>query len=328
MLSTMRMATGCTKHWMTPGQTRICKFIGFCCGSIGVSVILSRDAASLDDWCPTFRNITVASSSRIEMEMTLTRCFETSCTSHTRMQRHKTRRAHTSDTDFLLRHDVHTDFIKPPSYKYQQLSLSGGKTAEEWSWLYPTAEAYRTLNLNSTVWGDFIALCLCKRKICLNSYPWDRMDDFLFDKSPKKENHWCQISWKTSISNGPFPGISRYFENLKTAMPLEMCRTIWRSYLLFLIPKINDDLHRIFFFFGGGGVFWAFSPLLKPMWIQVQYGGCITVLGDSFHADLHVWGFCKVTLRSLHSTAISWRDMSLKGFRRRCLRHFYMINGK
>ena len=124
MLSTMRLATGCMKHWgTTPGQTRIFKFIVFCWGSIGVSVILARDAASLGDWCPTFRNIIVASSSRIVMEMTLPRCFETSCTNHLLMRRHKTRRAHTSDTDFLLRHDVHTGFIKPPSYKYQQLSL-------------------------------------------------------------------------------------------------------------------------------------------------------------------------------------------------------------
>jgi hypothetical protein len=39
------------------------------------------------------------------------------------------------------------------------------------------------------------------------------MEDFFFDKTPKKENHWCQISWNTSISNNPFPGISSYFEN-------------------------------------------------------------------------------------------------------------------
>lgn len=91
------------------------QILGFCWGSIGFSVILARDAASLGDWCPMFRNIIVASSSRVEMEKTVPCCFETSFTNHLLMHSHKTRRAHTSDMDFLLRHDVHTDFIKHPT---------------------------------------------------------------------------------------------------------------------------------------------------------------------------------------------------------------------
>ena len=62
--------------------------LAFLCGAVEVSVILEWDAASLGDWCPTFRNSMVVSYSKVEMEMRLPSCLETLVTNHLFMQHH------------------------------------------------------------------------------------------------------------------------------------------------------------------------------------------------------------------------------------------------
>lgn len=134
MLSTTRLATGCMKHWgTTPGQ--ICKFLGFCWGSIGVTVILARDAASLGDWCPTFRNIIVASSSRIERKwhyhaVSKRRAQTTYYCSATKPE------GRIPDTRISFFATMFTPTSSSLLLTNINSSHSGGKTAEEWSCLY------------------------------------------------------------------------------------------------------------------------------------------------------------------------------------------------
>jgi hypothetical protein len=144
------------------------------------------------------------------------------------MQHHKTRRAHTSDTDFLLRHDVHTDFIKPSSYKYQQLycSLRGVKQ--------PKREADYTLQSRHIKRGALI--------------PQFQAISLRFVFRHKKNLHLVhtrETGWKIFSLTGPpkrktigarsrvirlsrtirFQGYHVISNILKTAIPLEMCRT-------------------------------------------------------------------------------------------------------